>query len=149
MSADEARPAELFQLDRATCLALLGVQHIGRLVIPGDDPYVIPVNYLDAGEAIVVRTQRRPVIGDSIGKRVVFEVDMYDERTKSGWSVVVRGVAEDITPVTDLDAVPGAEPLPWAPGERACVVRITADHVTGRLLRGAVTRPAQDQRGYL
>jgi uncharacterized protein len=143
MTGDDIRPAEMFQLDRSTCLALLGVQHVGRLVIPGDDPYVIPVNYVDAGGAIVFRTERRPVVDEVIGKSVVFEVDMFDDRSRSGWSVVVRGVAEDVTADTDV------MPRPWAPGERGCVIRIGADRVTGRLLRGAVTRPPQDERGYL
>jgi hypothetical protein len=83
------------------------------------------------------------VIDEVIGKPVVFEVDMFDDRSRSGWSVVLRGVAEDVTADTDL------VPRPWAPGARACAVRICADRVTGRLLRGAVTRPSQDERGYL
>ena len=41
----DAWSAELFQLDASTCLALLGVHHVGRLIVPGDDPYVIPLNY--------------------------------------------------------------------------------------------------------
>ncbi|MBA3288895.1 MAG: hypothetical protein H0U21_12905 [Acidimicrobiia bacterium] len=41
--SDGGRPAELFQLDRSTCIALLGVHHVGRLIIPGDDPYVIRI----------------------------------------------------------------------------------------------------------
>ena len=88
---DSGRPAELFQLDESTCVALLGVHHVGRLIIPGSDPYVIPVNYTALAGEVVFRTERRPVIDAVIDRPVVFEVDMFDDRTRSGWSVVVRG----------------------------------------------------------
>lgn len=149
--SDLGRPAELFQLDESTCIALLGVQHVGRLIIPGDDPYVIPVNYTAVGGVVVFRTDRRPVI-DAINEcPVVFEVDMFDDRSKSGWSVVVRGKAHDITADTDLehDTVSGTAPRPWAPGVKDCVVRISTDCVTGRLLRGEVTPSPSSDKGYL
>ena len=90
----DASPAELFQLDQSTCLALLGVHHVGRLIVPGGDPYVIPLNYVATDGAVVFRTTRRPVIEDLIGRPVVFEVDMFDDRTRSGWSVVIRDARE-------------------------------------------------------
>ena len=98
----DARPAELFQLDESTCLVLLGVHHVGRLIVPGDDPYVIPLNYVAADGAVVFRTERRPVIEDIIDRSVVFEVDMFDDRTKSGWSVVVRDERETSRPRSSL-----------------------------------------------
>ena len=98
-------------------MALLGVQHVGRLIIPGDDPYVIPVNYTAVDGVVVFRTERRPVIDAIVDRPVVFEVDMFDDRSKSGWSVVVRGRAHDVTAGTDLDrdTVIGTAPRPWAP----------------------------------
>lgn len=148
---NDGRPAELFQLDESTCIALLGVQHVGRLIIPGDDPYVIPVNYTAVDGVVVFRTERRPVIDAIHDRPVVFEVDMFDDRSKSGWSVVVRGTAHDITADTDLDhdTASGAAPRPWAPGDRDCVIRIGAERVTGRLLRGEVTRSPLSDKGYL
>lgn len=145
-----SRPAQLFQLDEATCVALLGVHHVGRLIIPGDDPYVIPVNYTAVTGEVVFRTERRPDIEAVIDHPVVFEVDMFDDRTRSGWSVVVRGDARDITADTDLasDEDTGCAPRSWAPGTRSCVVRISPARLTGRLLRGAVT-PLPDDHGYL
>lgn len=150
LDTGSSRPAELFQLDEATCAALLGVHHVGRLIIPGDDPYVIPVNYRAVAGAVVFRTERGPVIDAAIDHPVVFEVDMFDDRSKSGWSVVVRGHARDITAETDLpgDTDAGSAPRSWAPGDRGCVVRISAGRLTGRLLRGEVT-PLPDDHGYL
>ena len=146
-----ARPAELFQLDDSTCWALVGVHHVGRLIVPGNDPYVVPVNYRAVDGAIVVRTERRPVIEEVVDRVVVFEVDMFDDRTKSGWSVVVRGRARDVTSEIQLESElqSGPVPQPWAPGDRNYVIRIEPERVTGRLLRGAVTPNPLDERGYL
>jgi nitroimidazol reductase NimA-like FMN-containing flavoprotein (pyridoxamine 5'-phosphate oxidase superfamily) len=145
------RSSELFQLTESTCIALLGVQHVGRLIVPGDDPYVIPVNYSAVDGAVVFRTERRPVIEAIHDRPVVFEVDMFDDRSKSGWSVVVRGRAHDITARTDLDrdTVIGTTPTPWAPGDRDCVMRITPERVTGRLLRGEIPPRSLGDTGYL
>ena len=146
----DARSAELFQLDESTCLALLGVHHVGRLIVPGDDPYVIPLNYTAADGAVVFRTERRPVIEDVIDRSVVFEVDMFDDRTRSGWSVVVRGRARDVTFESSVGSESrGAIPQTWAPGDRDYVIRIDPERVTGRLLRGAVSPISIDERGYL
>jgi len=150
LDTGSSRPAELFQLDESTCVALLGVHHVGRLIIPGDDPYVIPVNYTVVGGEVVLRTERRPVIDAVIDHPIVFEVDMFDDRSKSGWSVVVRGHARDIAVDTDRvgETGTGVAPESWAPGDRNCVIRISADRLTGRLLRGEVT-PPPDEHGYL
>ena len=43
--SESSRPAELYQLDRPTCLALLGTQHVGRLIIDAAAPVVRVVNY--------------------------------------------------------------------------------------------------------
>lgn len=150
LDTDSSRPAELFQLDESTCVALLGVHHVGRLIVPGDDPYVIPVNYTAVAGGVVFRTERRPGITAVIDHPVVFEVDMFDDRSKSGWSVVVRGHARDISADADnnADTDAGSAPRSWAPGDRNCVIRISADRLTGRLLRGEVT-PSLDEHGYL
>ena len=36
------RPAKLFQLDAETCRTVLAVHEVGRLVLPGRDPYIVP-----------------------------------------------------------------------------------------------------------
>ncbi len=136
------RPAELFQLDRATCVALLTTQHVGRLVIGGEEPTVIPVNYMAADGIVTFRTEIGGTIERAASGRVAFEVDMFDDRTRSGWSVIVRG---RLLPLPDGDVV---DLDTWAPGERARWMIVPIDAVTGRLLRGSVERdPAVG--GYL
>ena len=140
------RPAELFQLDAATCRTLLGIHGIGRLVLPGTDPYVVPVNYAFEHDRILLRTERRPVLDTALGRRVAFEVDMIDQRTRSGWSVVARGVAR----AAEHDGSdPPRGPTPWAPGDRRSLIQIEVDELSGRLVRGAVAAGPEDPSGYL
>jgi nitroimidazol reductase NimA-like FMN-containing flavoprotein (pyridoxamine 5'-phosphate oxidase superfamily) len=140
------RPAEVFQLDAATCRTLLGIHEVGRLVLPGSDPYVIPVNYTFRGDHLLLRTELRPVIEGALGRRVAFEVDMIDQRTRSGWSVVARGVASE-APADEAATESQTGPTPWVPGAVRTLIRIDVEEVSGRLLRGAVS--ADDPHGYL
>jgi len=144
MTGDRAASSELFQLDRATCLTLLRAQHVGRLVLTSGEPAVLPVNYVLASGAITFRTAVGSPADVGADRPVMFEVDMFDERTRSGWSVVVRG---------RLMAVSTDEPTPqvdtWAPGERDRPMAVSVDVVTGRLLRGAVAEPTDRPGGYL
>ncbi len=137
----------MFQLDRATCLTLLTTQHVGRLVVGGADPneaVIIPINYTAAGEVITLRTDATSRAAASATQGVAFEVDMFDERTRSGWSVVVRGRLEPIA-----DHEPRAHVETWAPGERDQWMMVLVEAVTGRLLRGAVTGLTHHNGGYL
>jgi nitroimidazol reductase NimA-like FMN-containing flavoprotein (pyridoxamine 5'-phosphate oxidase superfamily) len=144
VSGDDGRPAEMFALDTATCLALLSTQHVGRLVTGGDELCVIPVNYVLRDGAITVRTADDSAAVRSTAQGAAFEVDMFDERTQSGWSVVVRG---------RLVAVPEgdghAELETWAPGPRDRWVIVPVESITGRLLRGAVDGTDRTPSGCL
>ena len=135
------RPAELFQLDRSTCLALLGTHHVGRVVIGGPTPAVVPVNYRLVDGSIAFRTTRAARVGQPSPEPVLFEVDMFDERTHSGWSVIVRG---------PLQVATGGSVTveSWAPGRDRWMV-VAVDEVTGRVLRGAVDAPVHPTDGYL
>jgi nitroimidazol reductase NimA-like FMN-containing flavoprotein (pyridoxamine 5'-phosphate oxidase superfamily) len=136
------RPAELFQLDRATCLALLGVHHVGRLVLGGDEPVIVPVNYRAVDDVITFRTAPDSHAGRAVARQVVFEVDMYDERTHSGWSVIAHGALDAAEPSgDDVDT--------WVPGPRGRWLAVRVEAISGRLLRGAVGAAASDDRGYL
>jgi nitroimidazol reductase NimA-like FMN-containing flavoprotein (pyridoxamine 5'-phosphate oxidase superfamily) len=146
--ADE-RPAELFALDRTTCVTLLTTQHVGRLIIGGDEPMVIPLNYRAAGDAIRFRTEGGGRASASVGQAVAFEVDMIDARTRSGWSVVVRGRL-DLAPDDSGDAADAADEVDtWAPAPRELRMVVTVDDVTGQLLRGRVDAPTHPLGGYL
>ena len=151
MDSEPSRPAELFQLDRATCLALLTAQHVGRLVLPGEEPRIIPINYVVVDDKIVLRCEVGGNSEEIADRTVSFEVDMIDERTRSGWSVIVRGVGS-ILATRDREAAVGTRTVrvdSWAPGEKDRWLMITIGEITGRLLRGEVAPPWVHERAYL
>ena len=100
-----------------------------------DSPVVV-VNDVAHGDDVVFRSDPGPRITALVDTVVVFEADMYDARTRSGWSVVVRGTARDASSSTTADRP--AELDTWAPGPRSSWIVIPIEEVTGRLLRGEV-----------
>jgi hypothetical protein len=143
------RPAEMFRLDRSTCLALLSIQHVGRIIIDAGAPLLRVVNYSAIDETIVFRSDRGPRIDDIVDRPVVFEVDMFDERTRSGWSVVVRGTARDVTDSYTGPDGDDARVDPWAPGPKNCWISIDVEDLSGRLLRGEVRPTWVHPQAYL
>jgi nitroimidazol reductase NimA-like FMN-containing flavoprotein (pyridoxamine 5'-phosphate oxidase superfamily) len=63
---------------------------------------------------------------------VAFEVDGADEATHTGWSVLVRGEATEITDADDLARVGQLLLYPWAPGAKTHYIRILPSVLTGR-----------------
>ena len=115
-------------------MALLGSAAVGRLVYVADgEPGVIPVNYVFEGGTVLFRTTYGRVLDlISAGARVAFEVDDLDPATHTGWSVVVRGKAEEIWLAAELEAARKLQLSSWAPGERTHYVRISPSTITGR-----------------
>jgi uncharacterized protein len=146
---EPTRPAELFQLDRPTCLALLTTQHVGRLIIDAAEPVVRVVNYTAFDHTIMFRSDPAPQIDAIVDRLVVFEVDMVDERTRSGWSVVVRGIARDQSDRLAGFGQSGSNVDPWAPGPKSRWIGIGIEDVTGRLLRGEVRPDWVSPEAYL
>jgi hypothetical protein len=129
------RPAELSELDRPTCLNLLRTQHVGRLIVDAATPVIRIVNYTAFEHVIMFRSDPGPHVDDIIGHVVVFEADMVDERSRSGWSVIVRGKATDVSDHLAGLGQAGATVEPWAPGPKNRWIGIAIDDITGRLLR--------------
>ncbi|HEY3084302.1 MAG TPA: XRE family transcriptional regulator, partial [Candidatus Dormibacteraeota bacterium] len=63
-----------------------------------------------------------------------FEIDNYDASTGVGWSVVVQGIAHDITDSFDdiSWAARDASPEPLAPGAKFHRVAVKPTKITGR-----------------
>jgi len=105
------RPGVLVPLDRTECFTLLGQRRVGRFAVVDRDelPFVVPVNYVVTCDTVVFRTHPGTKL-DSLRRRpVAFQVDSIDEHRRTGWSVLLQGVAHEASP-HDLDA---AEPEPW------------------------------------
>jgi nitroimidazol reductase NimA-like FMN-containing flavoprotein (pyridoxamine 5'-phosphate oxidase superfamily) len=128
--------ARLDILSREECLELLVGSGIGRVGFDLDGvPHVLPMNCtVDHDGTVVFRTDSGSVLAQLAGRRAVFEIDGFDERTRTGWSVCVRGVGRDLGGTTDRLArrLVDLSVITWAPGPRDRWFAITADEVTGR-----------------
>ncbi|HLY84450.1 MAG TPA: pyridoxamine 5'-phosphate oxidase family protein [Acidimicrobiales bacterium] len=128
----------LEQLPRQTCFDLLKEQKVGRFIFEDEfGPAALPVNYAIAGEDVVFRVEDGSKRRAARTNPVAFEVDHIDYSDKSGWSVLIRGVATEIA----LEHVPelmermdGQPPTPWAAGVHNVWVKITPHAVSGRRL---------------
>lgn len=127
--------AELQALDPGSCRALLASVPLGRLgFVRGGRPAIRPVNFTVADGAIWLRAGRNSWADGLDGQEVVFEADAYDPAGRTGWSVLVSGVA---TLTTDVDTVVdqlGVGLHSWAPAPRDRVLRIGVDRIEGRRL---------------
>ncbi|MEA3076502.1 MAG: uncharacterized protein QOF60_1410 [Actinomycetota bacterium] len=144
MRADN-HTAALEELERDECLKLVASMSIGRLAVTVDErgPLVVPVNYVLDGEAVVFRSGPGSKLYALRDTPVSFEVDLIDPVHHTGWSVLIRGVAYEVTPreVEHLDVEP------WAPGDRRHWIRVLSTAITGRNIR--LPELAWDTRGYL
>lgn len=126
----------LERLPREECLELLASQDVGRLVVTdGGRPLVFPVNYAMDGDAPVFRTAPGTKLWASARSPVAFEVDEIDRDSRTGWSVIVHGVAQEVTAFdrSDLQGrVYGLPVHPWAEGDKPVFVRVAPTLITGR-----------------
>lgn len=134
--------AVLEEIPRDECLTLLRTMSIGRIAVasPGGPPLVVPINYAVDGDDVVLRTDPGTKLDLLRGLPVSFQVDLIDPFHRTGWSVLIQGVAVETSPA-DVD------PRPWADGPKQHWVRITPGAVTGRLLQ--LPECPVDCRGYL
>ena len=139
MASNTSAEPVLEELGRADCMELLGGGGIGRVAYDdGEGPTVVPVNYAVDGDAVVFRTSTSGRLNRSLltsvagGEvRAAFEVDRFDESTREGWSVLLRGGAHRLTEEERAAAV---RVVPWPGGEREAWFRLSAREVTGRRL---------------
>jgi nitroimidazol reductase NimA-like FMN-containing flavoprotein (pyridoxamine 5'-phosphate oxidase superfamily) len=149
----DARSAALTEIPVDECYRLLRTQQVGRLGVNAEHlPLIFPVNYGMDGETIVIRTSPGTKLTAASHANVTFEVDEIDQRERSGWSVLVRGLAEEVTDAHGPDLVRrthAAGASPWAPGDHGHWLRVIPQHVTGRRVVPGELPPAVDPRAYL
>jgi nitroimidazol reductase NimA-like FMN-containing flavoprotein (pyridoxamine 5'-phosphate oxidase superfamily) len=120
-------------LESAECEALLRTQRIGRVGLCIDQPLVLPVVFALIDRDVVFRTAPgEKLIAAALNRTVAFEVDEYDVPARSGWSVNVVGVIEEVVDAAELRSVRALGLEPWAGEFRDRYVRIRAEHVSGR-----------------
>lgn len=122
------------ELTRSECFELLAREHLGRVAVVDDcGPVVVPVNFVLDRYMVVFRTDEGTKLdAASRGSRVAFEVDGTDSVAHTGWSVLVRGEAVEITDPAELARLRKLPLTPWAPGPKARYVRILPTALTGR-----------------
>jgi uncharacterized protein len=130
-------PDRLDTLSVDECLELLATHHFGRVALEDDSgPLVLPVNYvLDRG-SVVFRTDEGTKLDAAVRReRISFEVDHIDHDAGTGWSVLVRGRAEEIADPDELEHVRRLPLDSFAGGERHRFVRLLSSSITGRRIR--------------
>ena len=145
--------ATMQALSTEECYRLLATQEIGRIGVNAEHyPLILPVNYGVDGSTLVIRTRPGTILRSAEHANVTFEVDEIDRRTRSGWSVLVRGHAEEVGDEHREELVTrtlGTGVEPWAPGEHGNWVRLIVHDVTGRRIVPGELPPAVDPRAYL
>src|SRR5215475_530350 len=92
--------AGVVELSRAECLELLAASRFGRLAVVSahSTPVIRPVNYVfDASsQSVVFRTGWGTKFHALLtAGKAAFEIDGVDNATKTGWSVIISGIAEE------------------------------------------------------
>jgi nitroimidazol reductase NimA-like FMN-containing flavoprotein (pyridoxamine 5'-phosphate oxidase superfamily) len=132
-------------LDREECLSLLRRHSMGRLAVVGEDrrPYMFPVNYAVDGTSIIFRTDRGTKLHLADGHWVAFECDGLDTVYHTGWSVLVSGIAEEVSNAAELVRLSKLPLGVWRPGAAPRWVRIRSMSISGRRipLHGSTGEP--------
>lgn len=119
------------------CLARLRSTPVGRLAfLAAGEIAVLPVNHAVADDHVVFRTTWGSKLrAAAAAKPVAYEADSWDPVTGTGWSVLLRGTAEQ---VDDPEAVARYDALglrSWADREGVGVwVRLRSVEISGREL---------------
>jgi nitroimidazol reductase NimA-like FMN-containing flavoprotein (pyridoxamine 5'-phosphate oxidase superfamily) len=126
------------KLDEHRCLEYLHSQTLGRLAFQlGGDVEIFPVNYGCDGRIVIFRTASGTRLELAPQGRVSFEVDSWDPQTGLGWSVVMKGIAHEVTQGTDpfSKALRARNVQPLAPGTRDRWIAVYPSEISGRRFR--------------
>jgi uncharacterized protein len=123
-------------MTRDECLSRLPTVSVGRLgVTLRALPAIIPVNFAMDDDLVVIRS----VPGSKLeaatsGMVVAFEADDHAPDGSWGWSVLVQGIAEQVTDPDELAALRTLHVNAWAfpAGEADTFLRIPTEVVSGR-----------------
>lgn len=121
-------------LSREECLDLLATTSLGRVAASiAALPVVLPVNYGVYRGDIVFRTGAGTKLTAAVTNAVVaFEADHAEPRDRTGWSVLVTGMAREVTDPDELADLAGSLPDAWVPSIPTHVIRVRGDLVSGR-----------------
>jgi uncharacterized protein len=127
--------AGLETLPPDVCLRLLESVPVGRVSFYTDGEVVtLPVNHVVDGQDVVFRANRGSKLSAAERQdHVAFEADDYDLRTRTGWSVLVKGRAEAVQEDAEIQRFSRLGLYPWVTAvDRPFWIRIRPTSVTGR-----------------
>jgi hypothetical protein len=126
----------LIVLSRTECVRLLSQATFGRVAVSmGALPVILPVNYRLIDDRIVFRTSPGSKLdAATTGAVVSFEVDSVEPLSHAGWSVIVTGIAAEVTTPAALAAIAEHNVPCWAHGAGDRIVEVPLTLVSGRLL---------------
>lgn len=125
-------------IDDDECIRLMESTPIGRIAFMVDDEILaLPVNFRWHEDGIVFRTlDGLKLAAAANNQNVCFEVDQWDAGSRSGWSVVVQGVAREVDNWAEEAQLDQLGLIPWAKAEwRPIWVRVEPTSMSGRVLR--------------
>lgn len=133
-SGEEVDSNGLDILPRDECLQLLSTAALGRVAVSADAlPCVLPVTFRVAGGQILFRTNPGTKLDAATREAVVaFEVDDFDAAAHTGWSILVRGIASELTEPGELAAARRLDLPRWAPSSGDRIVAVSIELVSGR-----------------
>ena len=116
------------------CLALLPTVSVARIGVSQDAiPAILPVNFVLHDGAVIIRSGAGSKLAATLANAVVaVEVDDFDPNGRTGWSVLVRGIARVIDDPAGLAAVSLLPLQPWAEDGNDQFIAIDLQLVTGR-----------------
>jgi hypothetical protein len=110
-------------------------------------PVIRPVNYVFdcPSQSVVFRTASGSKFHALLhAVKAVFEIDGIDEAARTGWSVIIEGVTEEVTRPNDIARLNRLELEQWAPGPKPHWMYIRALTVSGR----RIVLPDDARPGY-
>jgi len=130
--------ADVEILTEEACVRLLRGHGVGRVALTDEgQPVIFPVNYAADARAIVFRTAPGMKLTQAPMAKVAFEIDEVDLERGIAWSVMVRGVAYEITDAVDRLSEELHELVvePIAPGDHGHWIAVMRREISGRRFR--------------
>jgi nitroimidazol reductase NimA-like FMN-containing flavoprotein (pyridoxamine 5'-phosphate oxidase superfamily) len=134
----------LDELSVEECYELIGSFGIGRVAVNVEQlgPLVVPVNFVLDGDVVVFRTDEGTKLRVLHTGPISFQIDSLDPLHRTGWSVLVRGIAYE----ADDWEIRHLELQPWGAMSASHWIRIVPGAVSGR--RITADGLPFDDRGY-
>jgi len=131
----------LERLSSGDCWNLLAETPVGRVGVLNDSaPEIYPVNHVVDQATIVFRTDPGSKLHGLLrSPAVCYQIDGIDPDTSTGWSVLVKGTATELTHPDDLRRVAELPLEYWSIGRKQHWIRITPTEVTGRRIGRTTT----------